>query len=445
MQFIAVPDPPDVFSFLEHDSPDEGEMEHPMEGNKEDSPWLSGAIFQCPPLPGQLSPPGFESMSSSSSSGRGSFHSDMSSERAADNETDRSTSPERSFEGEEDAANPDPAQPTDPAASKLASQMLAAQHRQSLHASFGSPQMPHRNVHSHHNSSKALSPRLPQQAERRSPPRANKLPITGYDALASKISCRSTKSSTLKPLYRKFEHLNHRLLLHLQDELAELEEQLHILDDADTQSRRMYGVNASDIRILPASRRAAAHAGGELEWHKMDLINRIGFKLVQYNQALTSFNKLAQELDMPDAGAVEQYRAYLESEKPIMEDETKFLEAPGDLVVIGRRAHSELERPKKPHGKIERPPKPENEFSIPSPKLQIIAVAVAVAVLVPILTFAVIPGFLGRITVVTLVASATVGFLVQSGMAGPDMLGMELAACAMIYGSVMVVIAGIFG
>jgi VIT1/CCC1 family predicted Fe2+/Mn2+ transporter len=190
----------------------------------------------------------------------------------------------------------------------------------------------------------------------------------------------------------------------------------------------------------------------------MDLINRIAFKLGQYNQALTSFNKLVQELDIPDPAAIEHYRAYLETEKPVMENETKFLEAPGDLVVLGRKAHhGDADRPRsKPHVRFEQPvPQKAGTdagadcpvASAPSPPLQIIAIAVATAVLVPILTFAVIPGFLGRITVVMLVASATVGFLIQSGIASQgDLLGggKEMAACAMIYGSVMVVVAGIF-
>jgi hypothetical protein len=70
--------------------------------------------------------------------------------------------------------------------------------------------------------------------------------------------------------------------LHLQDEISELEEQLHRLDSADTQSRRA-GANGS---VLPASRRAAQAAGGELQWHKTDILGRIGFKLAQYSMCL---------------------------------------------------------------------------------------------------------------------------------------------------------------
>jgi len=390
-----------------------------------------------------------ESMSSSGSS---SFHSDEGSERLADNETDRSTSPERSVKGEDDTARPDPASRTDPAASKLASQILAAQHRQSLHSafqSFGSPQMARGNVIQPHIPSKGLSPRLPQHMHQQSLPRTEQIPVTGYEALASKLSNHGTKSSSIKPIYRKFERLNHRLLLHLQDELAELEEQLRMLDNADTQSRSRLDAKGTEIRIFPASRREAAHAGGQLEWHKMELINKISFKLGQYNQTLTSFNKLTQELDSPDVEAVKKYRHYLHNEKPIIENEMKFLDAAGDLVALGRKAPraTEAERqvvvqPRKVHfgGEIPR------QAPSSSPNPRIIAVAVAAAVLIPILTFTVIPGFLGRMTVVMLVAMGTVGALCQSGVAGRDLLGnVEGASCAVIYAGVMVVIAGVFG
>lgn len=424
---------------MEQDSSDEegDEAEEDEDNTPEATPeprWLSDGIYDSSPLAHHHPLPANESMSSSGSS---SFHSDEGSERLAGNETDRSTSPERSVKGEDDIARPDTATPTDPAASKLASQILAAQHRQSLHGavqSVGTPRIP----------SKALSPRQPQHMKQHSLPRAEKIPITGYEALASKLSNHGTKSTGINPIYRRFERLNHRLLLHLQDELAELEEQLHRLDNADTQSRSLFGANPTDIRILPASRRAAAHAGGELEWHKMDLINKISFKLGQYNQVLSSFNAISQELDAPDPDAVKKYRYYLHSERPVMENEARFLDAAGDLVILGRKAPT----PRKGEYTPEAPSlKSHDETEITSKSSlsnsRIIAIAIAAAVLIPILTFAVIPGFLGRMTVVMLVATGILGALVQSGAAGRDLLGTDWVYCIVIYGAVMVVIAGV--
>jgi hypothetical protein len=86
-----------------------------------------------------------------------------------------------------------------------------------------------------------------------------------------------------------------------------------------------------------------------------------------------------------------------------------------------------------------------NEFELQS-VLPALAGAIASAVLVPILTFTVIPGFIGRITVALLVAMFMVGALIQAKILGKDTLfGSEAVTCAGIYGGVMIVIAGIMG
>ena len=212
-------------------------------------------------------------------------------------------------------------------------------------------------------------------------PRAEKLPLTGYELLAAQLSSHSSHvmkhrrdnmagpasaqstwstgtggsdssvgsvgsvgsagsdgsygsatalpTPTIKPLYRRFEALNHRILLHLQDELSELEEQLHRLDTADTQTRRLQN------SILPASRRAEALAGGELQWHKTDVLGKIGYKLGQYNHVLSSFTE-TQHLASPSLSDIRDYRTYLDTQQPIAEIETRFLDATGDLVTLAR-------------------------------------------------------------------------------------------------------------
>jgi hypothetical protein len=181
--------------------------------------------------------------------------------------------------------------------------------------------------------------------------------MSGYELVAAKLSTagphgprRGSSSSSqsdgeaaIKPIYRKFEALNHRLLLHLQDELSELEEQLHRLDTDDTQTRRLQNC------ILPASRRAEFMAGGELQWRKTDILGKIGFKLGQYSKhpyklasragidkpdhALDSFTKT---LNLPPAsfGDIEDYRTYLATHNPIAEIETRFLDVAEDLVCL---------------------------------------------------------------------------------------------------------------
>lgn len=184
---------------------------------------------------------------------------------------------------------------------------------------YGTPEMPRGTAKLPHIPPSSLTPRMPNQGHAKHLPRAEKLPMSGYELLASSISSTGASSTmrirmsaflgsssasnryhsrrhssasfasapsgvteeevAIKPIYRRFEVLNHRLLLQLQDELSELEEQLHRLDTTDTQTRRLRS------SILPASRRAEFLAGGELQWHKTDILSKIGFKLGQYSMS----------------------------------------------------------------------------------------------------------------------------------------------------------------
>lgn len=144
--------------------------------------------------------------------------------------------------------------------------------------SYGTPEMPRGPANHPHIPPNALQPRLGSNYVKHLP-RAEKLPLSGYQLVASKLSSSHPLSPPIQPIYRRFETLNHRILLHLQDELAELEEQLHRLDTADTQTRRLRSC------FLPASRRTEVLAGGELQWHKTDILGKIGYKLEQYSMS----------------------------------------------------------------------------------------------------------------------------------------------------------------
>lgn len=198
---------------------------------------------------------------------------------------------------------------------------------------YGTPEMPRGSAKLPHIPNNGLTPRVPSQNHPKHLPRAEKLPKSGYELLASTISSSAVPSAsrnrlstflenapagrrsnpsqrrhssasasffnqqnmmapppdedlTIKPIYRRFEALNHRLLLHLQDELSELEEQLHRLDTTDTQTRRLQS------SILPASRRAEFLVGGELQSHKTEILSKIAFKLGQYSES-ASLNNLS--------------------------------------------------------------------------------------------------------------------------------------------------------
>ncbi|KAJ4410994.1 hypothetical protein N0V82_009098 [Gnomoniopsis sp. IMI 355080] len=247
---------------------------------------------------------------------------------------------------------------------------------------YGTPEMPRGSAKLPHIPNNDLTPRIPSQNHPKHLPRAEKLPKSGYELLASSISSSAMPSGsrnrvstfletapptrnstvskrrhssasasffhhhhasaaappaeeelTIKPIYRRFEALNHRLLLHLQDELSELEEQLHRLDTTDTQTRRLQS------SILPASRRAEFLVGGELQSHKTEILSKIAFKLGQYNHALSSFTS-TRDLPAPALSAVTEYRDYLATYRPISDIETRFLDSTDDLVTLEAPAAS---------------------------------------------------------------------------------------------------------
>ncbi|KAF4624567.1 hypothetical protein G7Y89_g13601 [Cudoniella acicularis] len=485
----AVPDAPNVFEYLDPDGSVIGKNETESESSEDEPhqtaapPWTPRPTLQLEngPVETALPPrmlPEHASMSSSASS---SFREDdNSSEPPHENDTDRSTSPERSVQGQEEeeeeeednepepapapapevpAAPAAPTAPNDDTSTKIASQMAAAHQRQNLYGSmhpFGTPNMQRGPAVLPHIPPTVLSSRHQQHQIKQYPlPRAEKLPVTGYELLASRLSSRTTPSELergekIKPIYRKFESLNHRLLLHLQDELVELEEQLHRLDHTDTQSRR------TAREIMPASRRAAAAIGGELQWHKTDVLGKIGFKLAQYNQALASFNS-TRSLSAPGPEDISSYRSYLQTAQPIAEAETHFLDPDDDLVSIysDHVSSSSSDATSYQSSALSYPPsttasQPKTvEFNPETvaktqPALSTFAAAIAVAVLIPFLTFFLIPGFLGRITVMSLIAAGVVFGAVQVGVVEKTTLaGNEGLMCAGIYGGVMVVVAGI--
>ena len=102
----------------------------------------------------------------------------------------------------------------------------------------------------------------------------------GYDLVAANIS--TTDDEILKPIYRKFETLNNRILLYQQDEISELEEDLRKLDVAIAQEQKALGSGK-------ASRRAEAKASSQLQWHRAQLIGGLSLKLDTY-RGLLLFN-----------------------------------------------------------------------------------------------------------------------------------------------------------
>ena len=105
-------------------------------------------------------------------------------------------------------------------------------------------------------------------------PPAPEVKKTGYDLLASSIGCRS--DALLTPIYRKFETLNNRILLYLQDEISEMEENLKGLDAAI----------AHEEGSRTASRRSDPMYPSQLKWHRQELMCRIFSKVEQYSKSM---------------------------------------------------------------------------------------------------------------------------------------------------------------
>lgn len=97
---------------------------------------------------------------------------------------------------------------------------------------------------------------------------------TGYDLLASNIAARN--DAVLSPIYRKFETLNNRMLLYLQDEISEIEDSLLELDNAIAAEEAQLGEG-------PPSRRSEANLPSQLQWHRLDLLSRSFAKVEQYS------------------------------------------------------------------------------------------------------------------------------------------------------------------
>ncbi|TLD33010.1 hypothetical protein PspLS_01087 [Pyricularia sp. CBS 133598] len=510
----------DALRYLDEDSPDITEESIRRSVAEASAVWrLSSASSvksnRAPSAPNTS--PG----SSSSSSGDSGRSSDL----VRDHESDRSSSPARSVNEAE-------AEPSMQSSVSRASVVTTAdpkegkRGRRPSHEQYGTPEMPRGKAQLPHIPPKALKARPPSQAQAMHLPRAEKLPLSGYELLAARVSnasqtdhghgrsSRARRGSVgssvsavstapltpfqnhppLKPIYRRFEALNHRLLLQLQDELSELEEQLHRLDTADTQTRRVQN------QILPASRRAGSVAGGELQWHRTDVLAKIGYKLAQYNHVLTSFTE-TQKLPSPAADDVENYRTYLAAKNPIAEIEARFLDTADDLVSLTpprpASPRSSICRSQQQHYVSHQPMSDDAITRLPTsgPSLshsptkwshrhdgahddqlaqsrekvkaasgassgeekngfKILVAAAAASVLVPVLTFPLIPSFMARVVVVLIVALTLLrlyGGDGKSGIALPrqardiisNLSTRDIVLTMGSYGAVMTVIAGI--
>ncbi|KAF2876781.1 hypothetical protein BDV95DRAFT_561553 [Massariosphaeria phaeospora] len=250
-------------------------------------------------------------------------------------------------------------------------------------------------------------------------PDLNRTTIVGYELLAGKLTEASKDGRNtvheggIVPMYRRFEQLNHRVLLHLQDEIAELEEELRYLDECIAQS--------SPRAFHAVSRRGEARYGSELHWRRTELLGRIYLKLGQYNQGLTSFTGMLKNLDPAGTEDIQAYRSWIEARAPIDPAEMEFLERKNDLLAVSRgRAAGNADGAAHAH----------------SP-----AIWLPLMLVLPLMVFAIVPSVLGRLFITVLIGAAEVKLVVTSTELMEFMTVREWVVCASGYFGLMAVLA----
>lgn len=111
---------------------------------------------------------------------------------------------------------------------------------------------------------------------------------SGYGLLAGRLSASTdSEEPRLPPLYRRFEDLNHRVLLHLQDEIAQMEEELRVLDECD-EMHRASAAEKDGSKMLPSSRRIDVQAGvySSLHYQREELMSALIRKTEQYSELI---------------------------------------------------------------------------------------------------------------------------------------------------------------
>ena len=143
------------------------------------------------------------------------------------------------------------------------------------------PEIP-RATHKHHLPAYAARTPSPEHVRIRIPPTPDSYEggfsspahaLSGYDLVSDKLA-----SGALPPVFRSFKRIKFRLLLQLQDEILEMEQQLAILDNADTNTRLNLDGSTS-----PASRRISWQwSQSDLPVHRLHILGRLSMKLEQY-------------------------------------------------------------------------------------------------------------------------------------------------------------------
>ncbi|RVD84558.1 uncharacterized protein DFL_006303 [Arthrobotrys flagrans] len=140
----------------------------------------------------------------------------------------------------------------------------------------------------------------------------------GYPHLSNHLA--TTPNSAM---YRRFDNLNHRILLHLQDEICELESILESLDNAEQSSGGGAGLRTR--RGLSQTGHRAPGPLDERSARRLELMGAIFVKLQQYNNALAGYSKILNELPGATNESVREYREWMTLHQPVVPEEMDFI------------------------------------------------------------------------------------------------------------------------
>ncbi|RAL15423.1 uncharacterized protein BO97DRAFT_211589 [Aspergillus homomorphus CBS 101889] len=239
---------------------------------------------------------------------------------------------------------------------------------------------------------------------------------SGYGLLAWRLSSSTDNlEPRLPPLYRRFEDVNHRVLLHLQDEIAQMEEDLRVLDEYD-QMHRAATAEQQGTTILPASRRmdVQAQVYSSLHYRKEELLGALAHKTEQYNNALSAYSRVLQTLPSASNKDIETYRTWMKESNPIIAAETRFLDHTKDLVSLTPRVVSSSSSPARP--------------------VYAAIIIASAAFILPLLAFSMIADFSGRLLVVAVVSGAAAAVASTQSTGADHLVGSQDGwRCASLY------------
>jgi hypothetical protein len=281
-------------------------------------------------------------------------------------------------------------------------------------------------------------------------PSLNQTTLTGYELLATELTSADT---AIQPLYRKFDYINHRILLHLQDELSELEEQLRILDESIAQ---FTATNSPPLSIPdgthrrhsgpPASRRADAFYGNDMHHRRTALLGRIFLKTEQYSRAMAAYAKLNSQSRPASPTQIATYREWMHTHGAIHPAETTFLQKEDDLIIPlppPTNPHSDDTNNKPTLTTTATSPPPPTSSPTPQPVNHSVPWLIPLSLLLtPLLLFASIPTFSARLAVSIVMAVAS-GSMIATTPLGADLAPRDWAVCCASYALCVVVVAGL--